>query len=65
MWAPSLQVRSFARISQLPAHRFVTVLAHMLFVNKFCSHWKYYNIKHDIPDLASKKKFSVQSQQLE
>ena len=26
----------------------------MLFANKFCSHLKYYNITHDIPDLVFK-----------
>ena len=46
----------------------------MLFVNKFCSNLKYYNITHDIPDLVLKSVslqyelsicFPVQSQQLE
>ena len=27
----------------------------MLLVNKFCSHLKYYNITHDMPDLVFKK----------
>ena len=30
------------------------VYVHMLFVNKFCSYWKYYNITRDIPDLTFK-----------
>ena len=51
------------------------VQVQMLFVNKFCSNLKYYNIKHDIPDLVFKsilsfqhelsKRFPLQSQQLE
>ena len=54
--------------SHLSTRRVVTVWAHMLFVNTFCSHWKYYNIMHDIPDLAFKSAFIFSmnpSQQLE
>ena len=44
--------------------------AQMLFVNKFCSHLKYYDITRDIPDLQKCLYFqyeclSVQVQRLE
>ena len=32
----------------------------MVFVNKFCSHLKYYNITHDVPDLVFKKCLTFQ-----